>query len=114
LCTVYAAAAAAVRGCDARARVRAAGAFLFIFVRAIGLTTSVVFYSQGSGVSVMHGVHNIMHPTDLQHIYVGIGVLGASAAIDSYSLYVAYEALKANAAAKGMALDEFVKVRTLF
>jgi solute carrier family 30 (zinc transporter), member 9 len=78
------------------------------------LTTSVVFYSQGSGVSVMHGVHNIMHPTDLQHIYVGIGVLGASAAIDSYSLYVAYEALKANAAAKGMALDEFVKVRTLF
>ena len=62
----------------------------------------------------MHGVHNIMHPTDLHNIYVGIGVLGASAAIDSYSLYVAYEALKANAAAKGMALDEFVKVRTLF
>lgn len=73
-----------------------------------------VFYSQGSGVSVMHGVHNIMHPTDLQHIYVGIGVLGASAAIDSYSLYVAYEALKANAAAKGMALDEFVKVSLFY
>lgn len=63
---------------------------------------------------MMHGVHNIMHPTDLQHIYVGIGVLGASAAIDSYSLYVAYEALKANAAAKGMALDEFVKVSLFY
>ena len=47
LCTVYAAAAAAVRGCDARARVRAAGAFLFIFVRAIRATDGkVFFYSQ--------------------------------------------------------------------
>ena len=73
------------------------------------LISAVGVFFMGSGVSVMHGVHNIMHPAPLEHIWIGIGVLGASAAIDSYSLHVAYEALKANARAKGMSLDEFVR-----
>lgn len=73
------------------------------------LISAVGVFFMGSGVSVMHGVHNIMHPAPLEHIWVGLGVLAASAAIDSYSLHVAYEALKTNARAKGMTLDEFVR-----
>ena len=73
------------------------------------LISAVGVFFMGSGVSVMHGVHNIMHPSPLEHIWVGLGVLAASAAIDSYSLHVAYEALKTNARAKEMSLDEFVR-----
>ena len=73
------------------------------------LISAVGVFFMGSGVSVMHGVHNIMHPAPLEHIWVGLGVLAASAAIDSYSLHVAYEALKTNARAKEMSLDEFVR-----
>ena len=59
----------------------------------------------GSGVSVMHGMHGMFHPSEVEHIWVGLSVLGASAAIDSYSLAVAYRALADNAAAKAMSMQ---------
>ena len=74
------------------------------------LISAVGVFFMGSGVSVMHGLHGIMHPVnEVEHIWVGLSVLGASALIDSYSLVVAYRALAANAAAKDMSLRDFVK-----
>ena len=73
------------------------------------LISAVGVFFMGSGVSVAHGVHSAWNPMELEHIWIGLGVLGASAAIDSYSLLVAYRALVDNAAAKEMTLREFVE-----
>ena len=78
--------------------------FVWSLISAVG-----VFFA-GSGVSVAHGVHTLL-ATDAQveHIGVGIGVLAASAAVDAYSLRVAYGALRDNAAARSMSLTDFVR-----
>ena len=74
------------------------------------LISAVGVFFLGSGVSVMHGLHGMYHPVnEIENIWVGLSVLGASAVIDSYSLAVAYKALVDNAAAKEMSLREFVK-----
>ena len=79
--------------------------FVWSLISAVG-----VFFA-GSGVSVAHGVHTLLAPETLQveHIGVGIGVLAASAAVDAYSLRVAYAALRDNAAARNMSLTDFVR-----
>ena len=57
-----------------------------------------------------HGVHTLLAPdAQVEHIGVGIGVLAASAAVDAYSLRVAYAALRDNAAARSMSLTDFVR-----
>jgi hypothetical protein len=68
--------------------------FVWSLISAVG-----VFFA-GSGVSVAHGVHTLLNPTPVEHAFVGIGVLAASAAIDAYSLRVAYVALRENAEAR--------------
>lgn len=53
------------------------------------LISAVGVFFMGSGVSVMHGLHGMCNPVhDIEHIWVGLSVLGASAAIDSFSLAV--------------------------
>jgi zinc transporter 9 len=76
--------------------------FVWSLISAVG-----VFFA-GSGVSVAHGVHTLLNPTPVEHAFVGIGVLAASAAIDAYSLRVAYVALRENAEARNMSLAEFI------
>ena len=78
--------------------------FVWSLISAVG-----VFFA-GSGVSVAHGVHTLLAPdAQVEHIGVGIGVLAASAAVDAYSLRVAYAALRDNAAARNMSLTDFVR-----
>jgi zinc transporter 9 len=78
--------------------------FVWSLISAVG-----VFFA-GSGVSVAHGVHTLLAPdAQVEHIGVGIGVLAASAAVDAYSLRVAYAALRDNAAARSMSLTDFVR-----
>jgi zinc transporter 9 len=76
--------------------------FVWSLISAVG-----VFFA-GSGVSVAHGVHTLLNPTPVEHAFVGIGVLAASAAIDAYSLRVAYVALRENAEARNLSLAEFI------
>ena len=77
--------------------------FVWSLISAVG-----VFFA-GSGVSVAHGVHTLLHPTAVEHVWVGVSVLAASAAADAYSGAVAYAALRDNAAARDMSLAEFVQ-----
>ena len=77
--------------------------FVWSLISAVG-----VFFA-GAGVSVMHGAHSLVSPADLEHVWVGVSVLGASAVIDAYSLFVAYDALGKNAKAAEMTLAEFVR-----
>ena len=73
------------------------------------LISAVGVFFMGSGVTFVHGIHGLYHPVELEHIWVGLSVLGASAAIDAYSLHVAFGALRENADAKNMTLSEFVE-----
>ena len=73
------------------------------------LISAVGVFFMGSGVTFVHGMHGLYHPVELEHIWVGLSVLGASAAIDAYSLHVAFGALRENADAKNMTLSEFVE-----
>ena len=56
------------------------------------LISAVGVFFMGSGVTFVHGIHGLYHPVELEHIWVGLSVLGASAAIDAYSLHVAFGA----------------------
>ena len=72
------------------------------------LISAVGVFFMGSGVTFVHGMHGLYHPVELEHIWVGLSVLGASAAIADYSS-VAFAALRENADAKNMTLSEFVE-----
>lgn len=72
------------------------------------LISAVGVFFMGSGVSVAHGVHSLWNPSVLENAQIGIGVLALSAAIDAYSLNVAYVALSENAKSRNMTLTEFV------
>ena len=73
------------------------------------LISAVGVFFMGSGVTFVHGMHGLYHPVELEHIWVGLSVLGASAAIDAYSLHVAFGALRGTPDAKNMTLSEFVE-----
>jgi zinc transporter 9 len=78
--------------------------FVWSLISAVG-----VFFA-GSGVSVAHGAHALFDPPpELEHVWVGVSVLAMSAVVDSYSLRVAYGALRANARSRNMGFAEFVR-----
>ena len=77
--------------------------FVYSLISAVGI------FFLGAGFSVMHGVHGLMDPMPTENLWVAISVLSASAALEGYSLKVAYEALRDNAKAQDMTLTEFIK-----
>lgn len=77
--------------------------FVYSLISAVGI------FFLGAGFSVMHGIHGVMDPIPAENISIGIAVLAASAALEAFSLKVAYESLRDNARAQGMTLTEFVK-----
>jgi zinc transporter 9 len=77
--------------------------FVYSLISAVGI------FFLGAGFSVMHGIHGVMDPMPAENISIGIAVLAASAALEAFSLKVAYESLRDNAHAQGMTLTEFVK-----
>lgn len=77
--------------------------FVYSLISAVGI------FFLGAGFSVMHGVHGLMDPVPAENLWVALSVLGASAALESFSLKVAYESLRENAKAQNMTLTEFIR-----
>lgn len=77
--------------------------FVYSLISAVGI------FFLGAGFSVMHGVHGLMDPVPTENLWIALSVLGASAMLESFSLKVAYEALRENAKAQNMTLTEFIR-----
>ncbi len=72
------------------------------------LISGVSIFCLGAGVSVVHGVHGLLHPEPLHDIWASMSVIGVSILVESYSLLVAYRALAAGAAARSMPLRTYI------
>jgi len=72
------------------------------------LISGVGIFCLGAGVSVVHGLHGLVDPAPVEHVWASLAVIGVSMALESYSLKVAYKALAAGAAARNMSLRHYV------
>jgi len=80
------------------------------FVWSLISATGVFFL--GSGLSISHGVNALTAtggPQAAEKPEIALAILGASLALEAYSAYVAYEALKLNAIDRGMTMTQFIK-----
>jgi solute carrier family 30 (zinc transporter), member 9 len=81
------------------------------FVWSLISATGVFFL--GSGVSISHGINALTMPEGAiaatENTEIALAILGASLALESYSAYVAYDALKLNALDRGMTVTQFIK-----
>lgn len=62
------------------------------------LVSGVGIFFLGCGVSVYHGVSVLLNPEPLHNLEVAIGVLGFAGAVEGYTMKVAYEEMRAEAA----------------
>ena len=80
------------------------------FVWSLISATGVFFL--GSGLSISHGVNALTAtggPQAAEKPEISLAILGASLALEAYSAYVAYDALKLNAMDRGMTVTQFIK-----
>ena len=80
------------------------------FVWSLISATGVFFL--GSGLSISHGVNALTAtggPQAAENPEIALAILGASLALEAYSGYVAYDALKLNAIDRGMTIMQFIK-----
>jgi len=61
------------------------------------LMSAVGIFFLGCGVTVYHGVHNLLHPSQLEGLGVAIGVLVVSFVIEAGVLFVAVRAVRRDA-----------------
>ena len=66
------------------------------------LISGVGVFFVGSVQGIMFGVQSIVQPHALDQIHVALGVLGASALIESVPMVAAFKEVKKNAAELGM------------
>ena len=84
----------------------AAEQYVWSLISAVGL----MFV--GCGVSVWHGVSALAHPEPLAStgmLWAAMGVCGLSGMVEAYSLRVAFEEVRREAAKDGMTLWEYVR-----
>lgn len=75
------------------------------------LISGVGIFCLGAGVSIVHGIHGVLHPSpEIEHLGASLAVLLTSFVIESYSLLVAYRALSEGAALAKMPVAQYVKL----
>jgi cation diffusion facilitator family transporter len=57
---------------------------------------AILLFTLGGIYSVYEGVHKLMHPEELKHLYVNFAILGIAAAAEGYSWWVARKAIGGN------------------
>ena len=62
------------------------------------LVSGVGIFFLGCGVSVYHGVSTLMNPEPLHNLELALGVLGFAGVVEGYTMKVAYQEMKAEAA----------------
>jgi len=65
------------------------------------LMSAVSVFCLGSGATIVHGVQALIDPPTLEHMEYSLYILGLSAAIEAYSLRVAYKILTDGATKSG-------------
>lgn len=54
---------------------------------------AILLFALGGVYSVYEGVHKLMHPEELQHLYINFAILGVAVAAEGYSWWVARKAV---------------------
>eukprot|EP00958_Prasinococcus_capsulatus_P001667 scaffold148_cov371-Prasinococcus_capsulatus_cf.AAC.11 len=73
------------------------------------LISAVGIFCVGSGVTIVHGIHGLFHPAPVEHLYVGLAILGLSLGLEGWSLHVAYKSISAGARRAGLSISEYAK-----
>ena len=79
--------------------------FIWALISAVGI------FFLGCGFTLYHGVHSLLHPEDVKIVAIEIagGVLLFSFLLESWTLWVAYKAVKESADASSMAFGQYLK-----
>ena len=79
--------------------------FIWALISAVGI------FFLGCGFTLYHGVHSLLHPEGVQLVPIEIagGVLLFSFLLESWTLWVAYKAVKSAADAMDMSFSQYVK-----
>jgi len=72
------------------------------------LVSAVGIFCCGAGVSFVHGMHSLVQPSELQHLHLGMGVLGVSFVAESYSMAVALRTMARGARKRSMPLMYYI------
>ena len=54
---------------------------------------AILLFALGGVYSVYEGVHKLLHPEELQHLYINFAILGVAVAAEGYSWWVARKAI---------------------
>jgi cation diffusion facilitator family transporter len=54
---------------------------------------AILLFALGGIYSVYEGVHKLLHPEELQHLYINFAILGVAVAAEGYSWWVARKAI---------------------
>lgn len=72
------------------------------------LVSAVGIFCCGAGVSFVHGMHSLVQPSHLEHLHLGMGVLGVSFVAESYSMAVALRTMVRGAKKRSMPLLYYI------
>ncbi len=79
--------------------------FVWALISAVGI------FFLGCGFTLYHGVHSLMHPegVEINDIQIALGVLLFSFVLESWTLWVAYKAVRESADELSMSFAEYTK-----
>ena len=72
------------------------------------LISGVGIFCVGSGLSVYHGVHGLMHPESMEPLYWAYLILGGSLLSEGGTLLIAFNAIRQGAKTAGISFREYV------
>lgn len=73
------------------------------------LISAVGIFFLGCGVTVMHGIHSILHPEPPSDLTIAFIILAVSFAIEGWTYWIALKAVREQSAVAGMTLMEYIK-----
>ncbi|CAG1066580.1 Magnetosome protein MamB [uncultured bacterium] len=68
---------------------------------------AILLFALGGVYSVYEGVHKLLHPEELKHLYVNFAILGVAVAAEGYSWWIARQAIGGNSVSQ--IYDELVE-----
>jgi len=79
--------------------------FIWALISAVGI------FFLGCGFTLYHGIHSLLHPesVEITHIHIALGVLLFSFVLESWTLWVAYKAVREAADEMSISFAEYTK-----
>ena len=73
------------------------------------LISAVGIFFLGCGVTMMHGIHSLLHPEPPEDLTVAFIILAVAFVIEAWTYWVAFKAVRDQAAEAGLTLTEYVR-----